>query len=189
MRSPFRIFALRIGWEFTNTLLLVASFIAFFFLAGTPAVHTFLAGVGQEGYLGAFLAGLFFASTFTVAPALVVLYALAHALPTMPLALVAGFGAMLGDFMLFRFVRDRLTPEWQPVFTRLAGSEFGRVFASPFFASLVPVIGAIFIATPLPDEVGVSILGLSQLESWKILLLTLALNVLGIAAIVFLAQA
>lgn len=188
MRSPLRIFVLRLGWQFANTLLLVVSLIAFFVLASTPAVHGFISTVGHLGYLGALVTGAFFVSTFTVAPAIVVLYSLAHALPPVPLALAAGVGAMLGDFILFKFVRDRLYDEWAPVFSRLSDTPFGQLFASPFFAWLTPVIGALIIASPFPDEVGVGMLGLSKLESWKMLLITFVLNAVGIFFVVLAAN-
>ena len=187
MRSPLSLFVLRLSWQFANTLLLLASLIAFFFLAGTPAVHAFIADVGQWGYFGAFVTGIFFVSTFTVAPAVVVLFSFARVLPLFPLALVAGLGAMVGDFLLFSFVRDRLSAEWSPLFSRIAETPLGRLFASPFFAWFTPVLGALIIASPLPDELGVGLLGLNGLKSWKMLLITFVLNTAGILLIVFVA--
>lgn len=178
----------RLGWQFANTTLLLAGLAMFFFLAGTPAVHAFLAEIGRWGYVGAFLAGLFFVSTFTVAPAILILFSLAHVLPVVPLAVVAGVGAMLGDYLLFRFVRDRLAAEWAPIFSKIADSPLGRLFSSPFFAWLVPVIGAILIASPLPDEIGVGMLGVAGLESWKMLSLTFVLNTVGILLVVLTAS-
>lgn len=58
-------------WKYKNTALLVVSVVAFFWLARTPQVDAAIKSVGNLGYLGAFITGLFFVSTFTVAPAAV----------------------------------------------------------------------------------------------------------------------
>ena len=44
------------------------------------------------GYLGAFITGIFFVSTFTVVPASVVLFRLAESLHPIEVALLAGLG-------------------------------------------------------------------------------------------------
>ncbi len=188
-RSPLHLFLLRLGWEFTNTILLIAGLVLLWLVSGTPIAHAVVRTFADWGYLGAFLTGLFFASTFTVAAAIVVLFALASILPPVPLALVAGFGAMLGDYIIFTFVRDHLVREWIPVYCRVAGTPLGRVFSSPFFAWFAPVLGAFIIATPLPDEVGVSLLGIAGMRSWKMLGITFVLNAVGILAIVTIAHA
>ncbi len=189
MRSPLDLFVIRLGWQFANTLLLIASVIAFFFLVREPAVHAFIAGAGHWGYLGAFLTGGFFVLTFTVAPATVVLYALAHALSPWPLILAASAGAVTGDYLIFRFLRERLLVEWAPVLAKLAGSPLGELFSSPFFAWLPPVVGALIIASPFPDELGLGLLSISRFERRKVLLFTFVLNAVGIALFVFAARA
>ncbi len=187
-RSPVHLFLLRLGWEFANTLLLLVSLVLLWLVSGTSVAHSVIGTFASWGYLGAFLTGVFFASTFTVAAAIVVLFSLANLLPSLPLALVAGVGAMLGDYLIFTFVRDHLVREWIPVYCRVAGTPLGRVFSSPFFAWFAPVLGAFIIATPLPDEVGVSLLGIAGIRSWKMLALTFVLNAIGIFGIVYLAH-
>ena len=187
--SPLRVFALRIRWEFANTAFLIASIILLVLFAGTPFVEHLVATVGTLGYLGAFLTGVFFVSTFTIAPAVVVLFGFAHTLAPVPLAVVAGLGAMAGDYVMLRFVRDRLRAEWAPVFAELSDTTLGRTFASPYFAWLMPLLGAIIIASPLPDELGIGLLGFSRVRTSRVLLLTFVLNVLGILAVVLAARA
>jgi hypothetical protein len=187
--SPFHLFLLRLGWEFANTLLLLASLVLLFFLMGTPVVRELIGTVGSWDYVGAFVTGIFFTSTFTLAPAAVVLFSLAHVLSPLPLALSAGAGAMIGDYVIFRFVRDHLVREWMPVYCRIAGTPMGRVFSSPLFAWFAPVIGAFIIASPLPDELGVGMLGIARVKTWKMLVITFTFNVIGVFGIVLLARA
>jgi hypothetical protein len=181
-RSKYR------GWHFKNTALLTASLIVFFLLADTAFVKNIITGLGELGYIGAFITGMFFVSTFTVAPAAVVLYHLADQLHPLEIALLAGLGCVVGDYIIFRFLKDKVFQELQPVFNRLGGSYVWKFLSTPYFAWLTPVIGAAIIASPLPDEAGIGLLGLSKIKSWQFLLLSFVLNAVGIFIIVALAR-
>lgn len=175
-------------WRFKNTFFLVVGLIVFFYFADTPVIKNTITGIGDLGYVGAFIVGIFFVSTFTVAPATVVLFHLAKELTPLEVALFAGLGSVLGDYLIFRFMKDRVFEEITPVFKRLGGLRLAHLLATPYFAWLAPVFGAIIIASPLPDEVGITLLGISKLKNWQFLTLSLILNSIGILAIILLAQ-
>ena len=186
--SPLRLFVIRIGWQFTNTILMLVGLVVFLILAGTPFMSQLIADAGHWGVPGAFLTGFFFVSTFTVAPATLVLVSLTHILDPLSLAIAASAGAILGDYLIFRFVRTRLVDEWAPIFNKVADTRVGRLFASPFFLWLMPVLGASIIISPLPDEFGVGMLGASRLESKKMLALISVLNTIGVFLVVYIAH-
>ncbi len=175
-------------WKFKNTFLLVISLIIFFYLADTPLIKNTITDIGSLGYFGAFLVGIFFVSTFTVAPATVVLFYLAKELTPLEVAVFAGMGSVLGDYLIFRFLKDRVFEEITPVIKRLGGLRLSHLLATPYFAWLAPVFGAIIIASPFPDEVGITLLGISKLKNWQFLLLSLVLNTVGIFIIITLAR-
>lgn len=171
-------------WRYKNTLLLVLSLIGFYYLLQLPVTDGAIRQIGNLGYLGAFLAGMFFVSTFTVAPAGLVLYRLAENLHPVEVALLAGLGAMVGDYIIFRFMKDRVFEELAPLFRQLHTPYVRTLFRSPYFAWLLPLIGALVIASPVPDEVGVSMLGLSKIRPWQFFAVTFTLNALGIFLVV-----
>src|SRR3990167_2198875 len=105
-------------WHYKNTTLLALSLVAFFFLARTPQVDSLIREAGTLGYVGAFIAGIFFVSTFTVAPAAVVLYHLADSLHPLEIAILAGLGAMVGDYIIYRYLRDKIFIELRPLFIK-----------------------------------------------------------------------
>ncbi|HSH31689.1 MAG TPA: hypothetical protein VK963_03440 [Candidatus Saccharimonadales bacterium] len=177
------------NWPFKNTTLLIVSLVIFFALADSSIAQAVIRGTGELGYIGAFFTGLLFVSTFTVAPAAAILFSLAEILNPIGVALLAGLGAMLGDFVIFRFMKDRVFDELEDLFLRLGGSYLIDLFKTPFFGWMLPLVGAVMIASPLPDEMGISLLGLSKLKQWQFLLLTFSLNALGILAVVMLARA
>ena len=172
------------AWKYRNTGLLAASLVLFFFIAETQFVHDIVTNVGTWGY-----PGMFIVVTFTVAPALAILYEFTAIYSPLTIALAAGIGSVAGDFLLFRFVRDGITEELKPLFKKLEGSTtLYQLFHTPYFLWLTPIIGAIIVASPFPDEVGVSILGLSHVKQWKFILLVFFLNVAGIFLIIHAAQ-
>jgi hypothetical protein len=175
-------------WHYKNTTLLILSLIAFFYLAKTPAVDDLIRQAGNLGYIGAFLAGIFFVSTFTVAPAAVVLYHLADQTQLLEVAILAGLGAMIGDYIIFRLMQDKVFIELRPLFHKFGRPYFKTIFKSPYFAWLLPVFGALIIASPFPDEVGVGMMSLGKIKKWQFFSLALVLNTVGILLIVSAAQ-
>ena len=171
-------------WKYKNTMLLVVSLIAFFYVARTPQVDAAIKSVGSLGYLGAFMTGVFFVSTFTVAPAAVVLFHLATMLHPVEIALLAGVGAMVGDYIIFRYMKDHVFAELLPLARKAQTPRLKILFKSPYFAWILPVVGAFLIASPLPDELGVSMLGMSKVKKWQFFLLAFVLNTVGIFLIV-----
>jgi hypothetical protein len=168
-------------WKYENTALLAVSLVLVFYLAQTPLLDSVIQKAGELGYLGAFIVGMFFVSTFTVAPAIVILYHLADtSLHPIEVAVLAGLGAMIGDYIIFRFMKDRVFEELGPIFKKLQHPGVRDLFASPFFAWLGPLFGAFLIASPLPDEVGVSLLGLTKIKRWQFFAMTFVLNSIGI---------
>ncbi len=175
-------------WKYENTTLLIFSLILLFYLAQTPVVDTAVTRLGDLGYVGAFIVGIFFVSTFTVAPAIIILFHLADRLNPVEVALLAGLGAMLGDYIIFRFMRDKVFDELRPLFRRLPSKKTKILFKSPYFAWLLPVFGAFLIASPFPDEVGVGMLGASKIKQWQFFLLAFVLNATGILLTVTVAR-
>lgn len=175
-------------WHYHNTALLVLSIVVFIILADTPIVLSVISGIGDFGYLGAFLVGILFVSIFTVAPASVILFQLADTLNPLGIALAAGAGGVLGDYLILRYLKDWVFSELTPLFQAHGGKILKKLFKTPYFAWVVPILGATIIASPIPDEVGISLLGLSKIKPWQFLVLTFSLNSIGIFLIIIAAR-
>lgn len=177
------------NWQYKNTTLLVISVAAFIYFLDSDFVQFFIKSIGNFGYIGSFISGLFFVSVFTVAPASAILFDIAKTLNPYLVALFAGTGAVLGDYLILRILKDSVFEELSPLFKKVHGSFLATIFASPFFAWMIPLIGAIIIASPLPDEVGISLMGLSKIKNWQFILVTFLLNSAGIFIVIILAKA
>jgi len=167
-----------------HVFLITLSIIIAIFLARSGTFHTFLLHLGKLGFIGAFFAGMFFVSTFTVAEATVTLLILAETLSPIEIGLVAGLGAVVGDLTIFHIVKDDLTQDLTYMYNKFGDHHLQKLFKSKYFHWTLPVIGALLIASPLPDEVGVSLLGISKMNSIRFSIISFLLNSTGIFLVV-----
>jgi len=176
------------SWPYKNSTLLVVSLVLFIYLLKSPYVQGFISTVGAFGYFGSFISGIFFVSIFTVAPASTILFDIAKTLNPFIAAITAGVGAVIGDYIIFRFMKDGVFEELAPLIKQRGGSLIVKLFSSPFFAWIIPILGALVIASPLPDEIGIGLMGLSKVKNWQFILITFLLNAIGIFIIVTIAN-
>lgn len=173
-------------WKYKNLTFLFASLVIFVLLLQSPAVDRLLSNLGEFGYISAFITGIFFVSTFTVAPAVVVLIHLTDSLSPLYVAFFAGLGGAVGDILMMKFIKDQLFEEIKPLFIHVKMRRLKHLLHTPYFAWMIPILGCIFIAGPFPDEVGVALLGIKNKVSLKMFGLLSILNFIGILAFVFL---
>ena len=143
-------------------------------------VHTLVASFNDLEFFGSFLAGLFFTSIFTTAPAIAVLGELAQSNPIWEVALLGGLGAMVGDYIIFRFVRDRFSEDLSFLLRRSQFTRVPALFKTGMFRFITPVVGALIIASPFPDEIGLALLGFSKISNRVFFPLSFTLNAIGI---------
>ena len=141
--------------------------------------------LGNLGYIGAFFGGVLFVSTFTVSIGTALLLLLAETLHPIEIGLIAGFGAVLSDLTIFHFIRNKgFDSEIKHLIETLGGDKIIHLIHTKYFSWTLPVLGAIIIASPLPDEMGVGLLGISKLKTSQFILLSFILNSIGIFVIV-----
>lgn len=172
-------------YKYKNLTLFLVSLILAFFISRHEPFRDFLLNLGNFGYIGAFFAGALFVSTFTVSIGAVILFILAQSLLPLEIALIAGIGAVAGDFTIFKIVRDNLTSELKSIYDRIdQDHHLQKTFHSKYFSWTLPVIGAIIIASPFPDELGISLMGISKIKTYQFLIISFLLNTVGIFLIV-----
>lgn len=171
-------------WRYRNLCLLLISIIAVYVFFKIPGVQSLLSHVGEWGYAGAIIAGIFYVITFTTVPALAILYEFSHSLNLVELSILGGIGSVIGDFLIFSFFRKKSVLDLENLTERFHTSPFYHILHSRYFLWLTPVLGAIIIASPLPDELGISLLSASKLKKWQFILLTFVLDSVGIWLII-----
>lgn len=172
--------------KYKNLFILFLSLIFAFILSKFEGFHILLLNLGGFGYIGAFIAGMLFVSTFTVTTGAIILLVLAEKLSPVEIGIIAGLGAVIGDFTIFKFVRNGLLDEIGEVYEKIDhNNHLLKLLHTKYFSWMFPVFGAIVIASPLPDEVGVSLMGIAKMKTYQFLILSFFLNALGIFLVVY----
>ncbi len=167
---------------------ILASIAIAYVLGKTDSIGVLVYRFHLSPILASMVAGLFFTSVFTTAPAMVALAEIALHNSIWQTALFGGIGAVLGDVIIFRFVRDHVADDLFFLFNKIKHTTLithihQHINRYTFFRWLVPLVGALIIASPLPDELGIAILGLTKIKTRQMIPLTLAFNIIGIALI------
>lgn len=169
--------------------LVVFGFIAAILLVRLDFLGFISVFAAQYATIASFVVGAFFTSILTTTPAIVAIAEFSAHIPPLHIALVGGIGAVCGDLLIFRFVRSPLATYIVASASNKTMVRIGRIIAKSPFWWIVPVMGAAIIASPLPDELGLIMMGLSSIRLWAFLPISYAMNTLGIYLIAVAAQA
>lgn len=144
---------------------------------------------GGSDILASFFAGMFFTSVTTTTPAMAFLGELSLQSSPVAVALVGGLGAVVGDYVIFAFVRDRIGDDIAYLLKRTGSPRFFKLFHRRSFKRLLPFIGGLIIASPLPDELGLTFMGIAKMPTSRFLVISYAFNTVGILLIGLAARA
>lgn len=176
-------------YEYKHTSIAVGALLLFVLLFDTAFLHSVFAFLNDLEYLGGLIAGVLSASLITAAPAVVLVVELAHHLDPLALALLVGVGSAIGDMILLLFFEERIFAELAPLGRRLKLGRLLRRSRKRRMSTPLLLAGAFVIMTPLPDEVGLGLLGVSHFPKIFLFLLCLALNTLGASLVIMAARA
>ena len=181
----------RFSVKYPKSLLLLITIIlaALIFHSGTnyPPFHDFLTSLGL---FGDFIAGFFYSFGFTAAPATTVLLVLAKEQNAFIAAIFGGLGALISDILIFYFVRlsfsdelKKFEKEKQVIRLKKLSK---RIFGS-LYKYVLPALAGFIISSPLPSEVGISLLAsLEKFSVKKFMLFAYILHTFGILLILLL---
>ncbi|MFA6518386.1 MAG: hypothetical protein WCV93_01900 [Candidatus Shapirobacteria bacterium] len=140
--------------------------------------------LGRLGYLSAFLAGSLFASTFTVTIGALLIANIAPTLNPLILIIVGALGAVTTDLLIFKLVRHKAEAHVSPIYKLFPHHQHIRkILHTKFFGWTLSLVGAIIIASPLPDELGISLMGLSAIKNRQFFLISYLSHTLGISTL------
>ncbi len=146
-------------------------------------IHDLLAHFANAPIFASFIAGVFFTSIFTTAPAIAALYEISQQAPLWQVAIIGGLGSVIGDLFLFHFIHTDVTKDVAFLFEKKKYKRLFHLFHTELFEWALPLFGALIIASPLPDELGLTMLGFSGIKTYQFILMSYFFNVIGILAI------
>lgn len=189
MNSPTHSPTHKNSFFFHDVLIIALSIGAAVLMLQTNVLVTLLTSTKEMEFLGSFIAGLFFTSVFTTAPAMVALGEIAHANSILPVIIFGALGATIGDVIIFRFIRDHFSEhlfelaQHRSTFRRMRALLKMRIFRWVSF-----FVGGLIIASPFPDELGIGLLGFSKMRTFWFIPLSFVFNAIGILMIGLIAQ-
>lgn len=169
--------------KYPKISILIGCVILAYYIFSLAPVKTFVSTLGFAGYLGVFIAGLLFSFGFTTPFAIGALVVMN---PTNPLlyAIIGGLGAMISDLTIFKIVKVSFLNEFKALMktkTAIRLSYVSPTFNKKVKHYLLYAFAGIIIASPLPDELGVTMLaGLSHIKAFPLAVISFIFNTLGI---------
>ncbi len=178
--------------KYPKILLLVICMFLAYWAFSNPMVQNYFSTFSDFSYEWIFIAGLLYSFGFTAPFALG--YFLIIEPPNIFLAsLIGGVGSALSDLLIFSFVRlsfknefKKLTHEHIVQSTKKYLHELidGSKFLIKASRILFYVLALFIISSPLPDEIGVSMLaGLSKIKAHALGMISLVMSTIGIYVI------
>ena len=175
-------------WKYPYLTTVLISVLIAIILAQNQTFRDWLLNLGSLEYIGALIAGGLFVSSFTVAISTVVIAIMTENIHPMALALIGGVGAVMGDYLVFKLVRSHLQDELAMLFGKQETSHIKALLHTKYIAWTLPIIGVFIIASPLPDELGVSLLGMSKMSDARFILISYLSNSIGILMVASVAK-
>ncbi|MEX2054170.1 MAG: hypothetical protein WD883_01355 [Candidatus Colwellbacteria bacterium] len=181
--------------KYPNLTLLGISILVGALLAYFGVFDRLLGNLGALGYVGAFVAGLLFPITFTAPIASFAFFYLGAHYHVGAVTLLGAAGALVGDLVIFTFVKDRTLAEIEEIrsthrINHRTHDHYRRhralveLFKTKPFHALALFIGGLMILSPLPDELGIAILASYKVSIKNFIPLSLMLNAIGIYLLV-----
>ena len=144
----------------------------------------------EIGYLSTFIGGILIAFGFT-AP-----FGIGFLISSSPQnifigALIGGIGAMISDLIIFKFIKFSFMNEFKELEKTKTIKKIEKIVKENkrilIKHYLIYVFAGIIIISPLPDEIGVSMLaGLTTIKANKLALISFILHTLAILFIIYL---
>lgn len=158
--------------------MIITSIAVAYLLVEIRAFEGFLAASSGIKFLGSFVAGIFFTSIFTFALSTVTLAKIALSDNIWGVAFFGGLGAVIGDIVIFKFLRRGIAENIEELIKKR--KRLREIFRLRFFRFLITFLGAILIASPLPDEIGLTMMGVMKLKMRFLIPISFVLNFFGI---------
>ncbi len=169
--------------RFPRLTTVVLSYVAAFFLLMFVGPEFFETLILPFGLIGVFVAGMLYTFSFTASLGALLLVSIAHDFSPGIIAVVGGIGALISDLTILKFINNDLHKEVLRLSKSRAAKWLGAtpVFRNRWFRD---ALGALVIASPLPDEMGVAILASTKIKEDAFMYLAFIADMVGIYLLV-----
>lgn len=171
-----------------DAFIVTASIVVSILLVNLGVIDGFIEATESYKILSAFLAGAFFTSVFTVAPASVALVAISNSFSPIMVSFFGAIGATLLNLLIISFIRKEITQDLGGLQKMNLKHHLIKAFHFGFMKWVAFIVGLFLLATPLPDEPGLVLIGLSKINPNYLPIIFFVSHFLGIWALVSIAS-
>ncbi len=163
--------------RYKYTIVLIITFVVAWAIARLGLIDTFASRVSESNQLlYTLVSGVMYSFSFTAGLSVLLFSEMSITQEMVfPLSLIAALGGLFADLLIFRFIKDVILHELgdhaKKMLARATKTKIARV--------ALGVFGAAIIASPFPDEIGLTFMGVSKIKFWELVVLTYALDTLG----------
>jgi len=181
---------MKIRIKYPKFLLLVLTFIVAYFLFKFWNMDGLKASLESLGYLGTFICGMFFSYGFTAGPAVALFLILGDHQNILTAALVGGLGAVIGDYLIFIFLRTSFKDEINRFENEKIVKKVDGKIPLKLRHYLLMIFAELIITIPLPNEIGISLLAMDHhIHKKTFIAISFVLSVIGIGIILLIGKA
>lgn len=178
-----------VAFKYPKLILLVFFIILAYYLFTKPFMSDWIIKLNNVGYLGIFLAGIGYVFGFFT-PFSIGFFVISNLNNLFLAAIIGGLGAMIGDLIIFKTIKFSFMDEFKKlertkVIRKIEGiiKNNKHILIKHYF---LYIFAGIVLVTPLPDEVGVSMLaGLTTINQKKLAVISFILHSISIFLILY----
>lgn len=171
-------------FKYPKMIGLVIAVILAYFIFTNSIVEKFVSNLGLMGYIGIFLAGIFFGIGFT-APFAAGFFITLNPQNIWLAAIVGGLGSLIANIAIFKVIETSFKKEFKQLKKTKAIEEIDKIITNNLGKKiklyLLYIFIGIVIALPLPDEIAILMLaGFTHIRMFFLAKMSFILHVIGI---------
>lgn len=176
-------------WKYPKFFFLFLSFLVAYALVRYQDISSIHSFVSNMGYLGTFLSGMFLSYGFTAATGAAILLITAKSQNIFLASIIGGIGGLCADLIIFNVLRYSFADELKKFSREKIVKEMGKRTPKKIKKYVLLAFAGLIIASPLPDEIGVSLLAASRTISQRVFaLVSFVLSTAGIFVILLIGR-
>ncbi len=177
------------GFKYPKLFLLILCIFLAYYIFSRPIVSDWMSQLNTLSYFGIFIGGLLIAFGFS-APFGVGILITSQPESILLATLLAGAGAMISDMLIFKTIKFSFMNEFEELKKTKTIKKIKKIIHHNKHILiqhyLLYVFAGIMIATPLPDEIGVSMLaGLTTVKPSRLAVISFILHTIAISLILY----
>jgi uncharacterized membrane protein YdjX (TVP38/TMEM64 family) len=180
------------GFKYPKMMFLILAIAFSYYLFTLPAIKIFITNLGHFSYLSDFISGILFSFGFTT-PLSIGYLITSNPSNIIITSLIAGAGSFIGDMIIFKTIKFSFMDEFKELEKRKAIQKIEKIVEKNRHVLikhyLIYIFAGIMLASPLPDEIGVSMLaGLTTIKTRIFAVFSFLFHTIGFYIILYAAM-